>query len=55
MITGDMNGHVGIPPDSIEGNRPGTNNNGEKLLNFVRSNNLLLLNQDKELCSGLFP
>ena len=54
MIIGDMNAHVGTPPDGIEGNRPGTNTNGEKLLNFVRNNNLLMLNQDKELCSGLF-
>ncbi len=54
MIIGDMNAHVGTPPDGIEGNRPGTNTNGEKLLNFVRNNNLLMLNQDEELCSGLF-
>jgi len=31
MIIGDMNAHVGIPPDGIEGNRPGTYSNGEKL------------------------
>lgn len=49
MIIGDLNAHVGVPPEGIEGNRPGVNSNGHKLLNFVSNNYLVMLNSDKEL------
>ena len=54
MIIGDLNAHVGVPPEGIEGNRPGVNSNGHKLLNFVSNNYLVMLNRDKELCTGTF-
>ena len=54
LIIGDMNAHVGIPPLGIEGNRTGVNSNGVRLLNFIKNNDMVMLNQDKELCSGLF-
>ena len=54
MIIGDLNAHVGVPLEGIEGNRPGVNLNGRKLLNFVSNNDLVMLNRDRELCSGTF-
>ena len=53
-IVGDLNAHVGVPPRGIEGNREGVNYNGKKLLNFIESNNLSMINKDKRLCSGTF-
>ena len=53
-IVGDLNAHVGVPPRGIEGNREGVNYNGKKLLNFIESNNLSMINKDKQLCSGTF-
>ena len=32
----------------------GVNYNGKKLLNFIERNNLLMVNQDKNICSGTF-
>ena len=29
----------------------GVNSDGVRLLNFIKNNNLVMLNQDKELCS----
>ena len=54
MIMGDMNAHIGTPPLGIDGNKPGTNSNGRKLLDFVSNNNLVILNRNKELCTGTF-
>ena len=54
MIIGDLNAHVGVPPEGIEGNRPGVNLNGRKLLNFVANNDLIMLNKDRDLCWGTF-
>ena len=54
MIIGDMNAHVGDMPEGIVGNRPGVNSNGRKLLNFVQNNGLVMLNKEKNICSGTF-
>ena len=53
VIVGDLNAHVGLPPPGIDGNRAGVNYNGQKLLNFRRTD-LLMVNKDKNLCSGTF-
>ena len=47
VIVGDLNAHVGLPPQGIEGNRAGVNYNGKKLLNFIERNNLLMVKKDK--------
>ena len=52
VIVGDLN--VGLLPRGIEGNRAGVNYNGKKLLNFIERNNLLMVNQDKNICLGTF-
>ena len=52
VIVGDLN--VGLLPRGIEGNRAGVNYNGKKLLNFIERNNLLMVNQDKNICTGTF-
>ena len=54
ILMGDFNGHIGCPPDGIEGNRPGVNFNGRQLLNFADENDLKILNIDKDLCDGTF-
>ena len=53
---GDMNAHIGVPMESrfcIIGNREGINVNGGKLINFLDSNDLVLLNKE-DICSGTF-
>ena len=54
IIMRDMNAHIGTPPLGIDGNKPGINSNGPKLLDFVSNNDLILLNRDKEVCTGTF-
>jgi len=54
LIIGDMNAHVGDMQEGIAGNRPGVNLNGRKLLDFVNNNGLVMLNKDKNICSGTF-
>ena len=51
IIVGDFNAHVGIPPKGIDGNRAGVNYNGRNLLNFIDSNNLVMVNKDINLCT----
>ena len=54
MIMGVMNTHVGVPPRGIAGNRQGVNTNGIKLLNFIDNNDLVLMNKEANVCTGLF-
>ena len=54
VIVGDFNAHVGVPPQGIDGNRAGVNYNARKLLNFIDTNNLVMVNKDKNLCTGTF-
>ena len=54
VIVGELNAHVGLPPRGIDGNRAGVNYNGKKLLNFIERNDLLMVNKDKNVCSGTF-
>ena len=54
VLMGDFNGHVGCPPEGIEGNRHGINFNGHQLLNFAKENDLKILNKEKNLCEGTF-
>ena len=53
-IIGDLNAHVGLPPRGIEGNRPGVNHNGKKLLSFIEENELIMINKHKDICNGTF-
>ena len=46
VIMGDFNGHVGNGPDGIPGNSWRVNYNGELLQNFLRVNNMIMVNAD---------
>ena len=54
IILGDLNGHVGNDDQGIDGNHPDINYNGQLLRSFVNSNDLVMINADKERCSEVF-
>ena len=47
VIMGDLNGHVGNDDKGIIGNSPDVNYNGRLLRDFVESNNLTMINADR--------
>ena len=54
ILVGDFNGHVGNDLEGVEGNKADINSNGRLLRSFVDTNNLTMLNADKQICSGIF-
>ena len=54
VIMGDLNGHIGNGEDGIPGNLPNVNFNGILIQNFVKTNNMRLVNAEPEITSGLF-
>ena len=52
-LAGDMNGWVGAGKEGVPGNDPRVNKNGERLLSFLESSNMKLLN-GTACCSGTF-
>ena len=54
IIMGDFNGHVGNGPDGIPGNSWRVNYNGELLQNFIRVNNMTMVNADLTRTVGRF-
>ena len=54
MIPGDFNGHIGNKEYGIPGNKDHVNSNGVLLQQFIRSNNLILLNADSNITTGMY-
>ena len=54
MIMGDFNGHIGDGEDGIRGNWSQVNSNGVLLKNFIKTNELVLINADKTRTTGLY-
>ena len=54
MVIGDLNGHIGSGPEGIEGNRPGINSNGQRILDFVDLSQMYIVNRDSNVCNGTF-
>ena len=48
LIVGDLNGHIGNNKEGIKNNKPQINNNGKLILNYTKTNNLMILNKDKK-------
>ena len=54
LILGDFNGHIGNKEYGIPVNKEHINSNGVLLQQFIRSNNLILLNVDSNLTTGMY-
>ena len=54
MLIGDFIGYVGNEARGVQGNNPDVNSNGHKLCSFVTENNLIMINANQALCSGVF-
>ena len=54
LILGDFNGHIGNKEYGIPGNKDHVNSNGVLLQQFIRSNNLILLNADSNITTGMY-
>ena len=52
-LSGDLNGWVGCGAEGVEGNDPRINSNGERLINFLKSNGMMFLN-GTDRCTGVF-
>ena len=53
LIIGDLNGHIGNQKDGIRNNNPKINPNGQLIINYTKTHNLMILNKN-EKTSGLW-
>ena len=54
LLVGDFNGHIGCDDQGVVGNNPDINYNGRLIREFVFNNDLVIVNADKDRCSGTF-
>ena len=53
LIIGDLNGHIGNQKEGIKNNKPQINPNGQLIINYTKTHNLMILNRN-EKTSGLW-
>ena len=53
-LMGDFNAHVGNGIQGVPGNRKEVNANGRLVQSFVENNELVMINAQRQLCSGIF-
>ena len=53
LLSGDMNGWVGAGSEGVQGNDTRVNSNGERLITFLKANDMKFLN-GSACCSGVF-